>query len=236
MSKTKILKLVMFVVALVICIGATIYLFPVMRNLSTVEGQVAFKQKVENSGVLGLISLFALEVAQIFLFIIPGEPIEILAGMCYGALWGTFFIMVSAGLISTVIFFLVRKLGKKFVYEFCDENKVKKIENSKLFQNPKKIEMIMLILFLLPGTPKDLLVYIAGLLPIKPTRFIVISTLARFPSVISSTIVGSKIMDGNVKIIVMVYVATFILAGLIILLVNKFDKNKVTKEAIKVIK
>ena len=52
MSKTKILKLVMFVVALVICIGATIYLFPVMRNLSTVEGQVAFKQKVENSGVL----------------------------------------------------------------------------------------------------------------------------------------------------------------------------------------
>ena len=43
-------------------------------------------------------------------------------------------------------------------------------------------------------------------------------------------------MDGNVKIIVMVYVATFILAGLVILLVNKFDKNKVTKEAIKVIK
>ena len=34
----------------------------------------------------------------------------------------------------------------------------------------------------------------------------------------------------------MVYVATFILTGLIILLVNKFDKNKVTKEAIKVIK
>ena len=43
-------------------------------------------------------------------------------------------------------------------------------------------------------------------------------------------------MDGNVKIIVMVYVATFILAGLVIFLVNKFDKNKVTKEAIKVIK
>ena len=138
MSKTKILKLVMFVVALVICIGATIYLFLVMRNLSTVEGQVAFKQKVENSGVPGLISLFALEVAQIFLFIIPGEPIEILSGMCYGGLWGTVFIMVPAGIISIVIFFLVRKLGKKFVYEFCDENKVKKIENSKLFQNPKK--------------------------------------------------------------------------------------------------
>lgn len=118
MSKTRILKLVMFVVALVICIGATIYLFPVMKNLSTVEGQVAFKQKVESSGVLGLLSLFALEVAQIFLFIIPGEPIEILAGMCYGALWGTVFIMASAGIISTVIFFLVRKLERNSCMNF----------------------------------------------------------------------------------------------------------------------
>ena len=232
MSKTRILKLVMFVVALVICIGATIYLFPVMRNLSTVEGQVAFKQKVESSGVLGLLSLFAL----IFLFIIPGEPIEILAGMCYGALWGTVFIMASAGIISTVIFFLVRKLGKKFVYEFCDENKVKKIENSKLFQNPKKIEMIMLILFLLPGTPKDLLVYIAGLLPIKPTRFIVISTLARFPSVISSTLAGANIAVGDWKLGILLYGVIVVAVAILIFIYQKFDKEKITSEALKTIK
>ena len=82
MSKVKIFKLVMFIIAITICVGTTIYLFPVMKNLSTVEGQIAFKQKVESSGMLGLLSLFGLEVAQIFLFIIPGEPIEILAGMC----------------------------------------------------------------------------------------------------------------------------------------------------------
>ena len=234
MSKTRILKLVMFVVALVICIGATIYLFPVMKNLSTVEGQVAFKQKVESSGVLGLLSLFALEVAQIFLFIIPGEPIEILAGMCYGALWGTVFIM--AGIISTVIFFLVRKLGKKFVYEFCDEKKVKKIENSKLFQNPKKIEMIMLILFLLPGTPKDLLVYIAGLLPIKPTRFIVISVLARFPSVISSTLAGANIAVGDWKLGILLYGVIVVAVAILIFIYQKFDKEKITSEALKTIK
>ena len=225
----------MFVVALVICIGATIYLFPVMKNLSTVEGQVAFKQKVESSGVLGLLSLFALEVAQIFLFIIPGEPIEILAGMCYGALWGTVFIMASAGIISIVIF-LVRKLGKKFVYEFCDEKKVKKIENSKLFQNPKKIEMIMLILFLLPGTPKDLLVYIAGLLPIKPTRFIVISVLARFPSVISSTLAGANIALGDWKLGILLYGVIVVAVAILIFIYQKFDKEKITSEALKTIK
>lgn len=223
MSKVKVFKLVMFIIAITICVGATIYLLPVMKNLSTVEGQIAFKQKVESSGMLGLLLLFGLEVAQIFLFIIPGEPIEILAGMCYGGLWGTVFIMASAVIISTAIFFLVRKLGKKFVYEFSNEDKVKKIENSKLFQNPKKIEMIMLILFLLPGTPKDLLVYIAGLLPIKPSRFILISTFARFPSVITSTIAGSGITNNNLK----VTIVTYIITGMIALIITLFDrKNK----------
>ena len=73
------------------------------------------------------------------------------------------------------------------------ECKVEKIENSKVFQNPKKIEFIMLILFLIPGTPKDLLVYVAGLLPIKPLKFIIISTFARFPSVITSTLAGENV-------------------------------------------
>ena len=236
MSKTKILKLVMFVVALIICIGAIMYLFPVMKNLSTVEGKTAFKQRVDSSGIWGLLSLFGLQVAQIFLFIIPGEPIEILAGMCYGGLWGTVFIMASAGIISTIIFFLVRKFGKKFVYEFCDENKVKKIESSKLFQNPKKIEMIMLILFLLPGTPKDLLVYIAGLLPIKPSKFILISTFARFPSVISSTLAGANIAVGDWKLGILLYGIIVVAVTILIFIYQKFDKEKITSEALKTIK
>jgi len=187
------------VVVLILFIGITVYLFPVMKNLSTVEGQVAFKEKVDNSGMMGMLSLFGLQIAQIFLIIVPCEPIEILAGMCYGGLLGTVFIMASAGIISTIIFFLVRKFGKKFVYNFCDKEKVEKIEKSKLFQNTKKIEMILFLLFLMPGTPKDLLVYVSGLLPIKPIKFILISTFARFPSVITSTLAGNEILNRKLE-------------------------------------
>ncbi len=194
------------------------------------------KKKVDNSGMFGLLSLFGLQVAQIFLIIVPGEPIEILAGMCYGGFLGTIFIMVSAFIISTTIFFLVRKFGRKFVYDFCDEKKVAKIENSKLFQNPKKIELIMLILFLIPGTSKDLLVYIAGLLPIKPIRFILISSLARFPSVILSTLAGENLAIGDWKMSIILYAAVLIIVGIIIFFINKFDKDKITEEAIKTIK
>ena len=216
-NKVKIFKIFLTIIVLSLFLGIIIYLFPVMKNLSTIEGQVAFKEKVENSGILGMLSLFGLQVAQIFLIIVPGEPIEILSGMCYGGLWGTVFIMVSASIISIAIYFLVRKFGRKFVYDFCDEKKVEKIENSKLFQNPKKIEFIMLILFLIPGTPKDLLVYVAGLLPIKPLKFILISTFARFPSVITSTLAGEQLAIGDWKMsivlygIILIFVAIFVL-------------------------
>lgn len=234
--KIKILKIFLAIITVAIIIGALIYFIPIMKNLSTTEGKIEFKNKIQESGFLGMLSLFGLQVAQVFLFILPGEPIEIVAGMCYGGIWGTIFIMVSAALISTAIFFLVRKLGRRFVCEFCDENKVEKIENSKLFQDPKRIEIIMLILFLLPGTPKDLLVYIAGLLPIKPSRFIFISTFARIPSIVSSTLAGEKILDGNFKMAGILYGAIVLIVFGFIFVVNKFDKNNTTREAMKIIK
>ena len=229
-------KKIITIIIIIFLVGLTIYLFPVMENLSTIEGQQEFKQMVSNSGIVGFLALFGLQLAQIFLIIIPGEPLEILAGMCYGSVGGTIFIMVSACIISTIIFLLVRKYEKKFVYEFCDKEKIDKIENSKLFQNPQKIEFILLILFLIPGTPKDLLVYISGLLPIKPLKFILISTFARFPSVISSTLVGANIVGGNWKIGVILYAAIVLAVGAIVLIINKFDKDEITKQAIKTIK
>lgn len=235
-SKVKIFKIILTLIVIAIFVGIIIYLFPVMKNLSTKEGQVAFKEKVDNSGIWGLMSLFGLQVAQIFLIIVPGEPIEILAGMCYGGFWGTVFITVSAGIISTAIFFLVRKYGKKFVCDFCDEEKIEKIEKNKLFQNPTKIEMIMFILFLVPGTPKDLLVYISGLLPIKPSRFILISTFARFPSVITSTLAGENLAIGDWKMSIILYIAILSIVAIIIFIISKFDKDKITRDAINGIK
>lgn len=94
----------------------------------------------------------------------------------------------------------------------------------------------MIILFIIPGTPKDLLVYIGGLLPIKPLRFILISTFARFPSVISSTIVGSKLVEGDIKTSAIAYAITFIITAIILIFINIFDKDKEAKEALKALK
>lgn len=236
MKKKKIINIVVILVVIIIFALAIAYLAPVMKDLSTKEGKIAFKEKIDNLGVIGLLVLFLLEIAQIFFVVIPGEPLEVVAGMCYGNIGGTIFITISVLITTTIIFWLVRKYGKKLIYESFSKEKIDKIENSKILKNPQKVELIMILLFLIPGTPKDLLVYIGGLLPIKPLRFILISSFARFPSVISSTIAGASIVEGNIAVGAISYGVTFLITAIILILINIFDKNKETKEALEVIK
>lgn len=232
-KKSKLFKITVTVISLAIFIGIIMYLFPIMKNLITPEGRIEFKKQIDELGIWGIFLLFGLQLAQIFLIIIPGEPIEILAGMCYGSLGGLLFITISSAIVATLIMLLVRKFGRKFVYEFFPKEKVCKIEKSKMFKNPKRLEWIMIILFLIPGTPKDLIVYIAALLQIDPYRFVIISSLARFPSIISSTLAGANLALGNWKFSIGVYIVTFIIIGIAILVINKFDKSKATEDVLK---
>lgn len=235
-NKIKAIRILILIFLLIIIISLIVYLFPVMRNLSTYEGQLEFKEKVEDSGIYGFLTLLALQFAQIFLVIVPGEPLEILAGMCYGAIGGTIFILFSVAVTTTIIFLIVRRFGKKFIYQSFDKSKIDRIEKSKIFQNPKKIEYILAICFAITGAPKDILVYIGGLLPIKPVRFIIIATFFRLPSIISSTIVGKYFLEGNWKVSVIAYIITFTITILGLIIIRIFDKDRITEKALQELK
>lgn len=230
----NILKFFILAIVLGVSIWLIVELFPIMKNISTQDGQIEFKNKIDSMGILGMLVLFGLQFAQIFFVVLPGEPLEILAGMCYGSIGGTLFIFATVFIITSFIVFLVKFLGEKFVYSIWEKEKIDKIKNSKVFKNPKKIQMLMIILFLIPGTPKDLLVYIGAMLPINAIEFILISTFVRFPSVISSTIAGANLAVGDFKMMAIVYGVTFIITGILIVIIRLVDKN--AKEAIDIIK
>ncbi len=229
MKNQKVIKLIKIFFTALIVIVLAVFLWkmaPFIKDLSTKEGQIAFKEKISSMGFSGILLLSALQILQILMVVLPGEPFEVLAGMCYGVWGGCLFITVSVFITTTIIFFTVRKLGKKYLYNFFKKEKVDKIMKSKALKNPRNLNMILFILFFLPATPKDLFVYIGGLLPIKPLRFILISTFARFPSVITSTMVGANITKGNWEISLIIYGITFVLALIGIYLLSLKDKNK----------
>ena len=220
-KKTKIFKVIILAVFLLIMAWLTVTLVPMFKNISTEEGRVEFKQKIESMGGQGCLVIIGLMIIQIFLPILPGEPVEVLAGMCFGTFGGLMIVFLGAFISSCIIFFGVRKFGRNFIYSFVKKDKLEKLEKSEWFSNPKKIYSILFILFFIPGAPKDLLIYLGGLLPIKPMKFILISTFARFPSIISSTIAGSSLVNGNWWLIILTYALTLLFAVMVAWLVKR---------------
>ena len=52
-SNTKVFKIIILILVIAIMAGITYYLFPLIKNLSTAEGQIAFKERVGDSGIFG---------------------------------------------------------------------------------------------------------------------------------------------------------------------------------------
>ena len=235
-NKKKLIFNIILAILVVCLLGYIVWkLFPIIIGLATPEGRENFRSEMNELGASSFFVLLGLQVAQILLIVLPAEPLEILSGMCYGTLGGAIFITFSTFLSTVIIYFLVNKLGKKFLYQFFSKEKIDKIENSKLLKDTKKIEFIIFLLFFIPVTPKDLLVYIGALLPIKPIRFMVISTFSRLPSIISATIVGNSITVGNWVVPVVVYSITAIIA-ILALYISKKKAGKDTDELMNILK
>ena len=220
-NKKTVLKLLTIIISLAVLIFVVWEFYPLMKTLITQEGRGQFKQRISEMGFRGLVILYLIEAVQMIFVVLPGEPIEILYGMCYGSIGGAVLLTLAVFINTVIVYELVEKFGRKVLVFFFSEEKIKKVENSKLFKNKSKIEYIMVLLFFLPGTPKDLLLYIGPLLPIEKKRFIIISTFVRFPSVITSTIAGSNIVEGNLWITIGVYAFTALMIAFVMLWQNR---------------
>jgi len=87
----------------------------------------------------------------------------------------------------------------------------KELEKFSILMNSSKLETTIFLLFIIPGIPKDILVYIAGLTPIKPTLFFIIITFARTPAMLGSSFIGAEIQSDQYIIAVIVSVIASIL-------------------------
>ena len=102
MNKTKIFKILAFIVFILLIIFITIKVFPIFKNIFTLEGRIEFQNEIQNLGIKGVFVILALIFIQIFLLFLPIEPVELLAGMCYGT-WGGLAVIYLGAIIATTI-------------------------------------------------------------------------------------------------------------------------------------
>ena len=180
-----------------------------------------FQAWIDAKGIWGRAAFLCIQVLQVVVAVIPGEVIEIGAGYAFGAVEGTLLCMAGVTIGSAIIFGLTRLLGVKLVEAFISR---KKIEELHWMKSEKQLHNLIFWVFFIPGTPKDLLTYFVGLTPIRITPFLVISTLARIPSIVSSTFGGHALGDRNYILAIVVFIATGVIS-----LLGKFLYEKLTR-------
>jgi uncharacterized membrane protein YdjX (TVP38/TMEM64 family) len=185
--------------------GLLWWLMPWFMSLSTAEGREAFREYISSLGIWGIFVMLGVQLLQVVLAVLPGEPIEVLAGVLYGT-WGGLAVCLLGLLTGTaIIFFTVRRLGHGFVDKLFAREKLQRLS---FLQDTRKLELVIFLLFFIPGTPKDMLTYAAGLTPIRTRDFFLISTLARIPSVITSTYAGGALVRGEFWKMAIVFLIT----------------------------
>lgn len=192
-SSTKKLMAAFIIAIAALALGAVIVM-PWIKTLYDPALRDAFAAFVESLGIWGYMLMFFIQVVQVVIAIIPGEPIELLAGVLYGGFGGLMLCTLGCIAGSSLIFIFMQRLGKPILDRIFRKNKLQEFS---FLHDSRRLETVTFILFLTPGTPKDMLTYIAGTTRMPLIRFLAISSFARIPSIVTSTYIGDSVLAGN---------------------------------------
>ena len=205
-------------VVIFIALSAVVGWFIGRPMLKFVSEPEKFRAWVDAHGAWGKLAYMGMVILQVIVAIIPGEPLEIGGGYAFGALWGTALCLIAAEAGSMLVFLFVRRFGVKVVEVFFPPEKLKSLRF--LHSSPKR-DFLFLLIFTIPGTPKDML----RLTDIKFGTFLLISSLGRIPSVITSTIGGNALGTKNYWFAIGVFAGTLALSGVGLLIYNYICKK-----------
>ena len=222
----KILCIAAIIVA--VAVSALVFVFvgiPVIRFISEPE---KFRAWVEARGIGGKLAFVGVVILQVIVALIPGEPFEIAAGYAFGAVEGTVLCIVAAAIGSVCVFLLVRQFGEKLAEVFFPQ---KKLSDLRFLKSSPRRDFLFLVIFTVPGTPKDLLCYFAGLTDIRFPVWLLICSFGRIPSIITSTIGGDALGTQNYFFAAAVFVVTLAISGLGLFVYNAICKRRREKSS-----
>lgn len=208
-------------IAVVIILATLVTVF--ICNWLTAFSQDEFRDYIRSFGLLGWLVLLGLQFLQVFIALIPGELLESAAGYAFGPLVGTLICYAGVAAASSLVFLLTRKLGIRLVEAFISREKINQL---RFINTARKRELLVFLLFFIPGTPKDLLTYFVGLTDMKLGTFLAISLVARIPSVLSSTFGGHLLGEGKYWGAVLLYGITGIVSLIGMWVYNRILRKK----------
>jgi len=224
----KVAATVLGVFSVLSCVLAVLGFFYIRQKFSDPD---IVRDWLDGHYVWGALIMIFVCIVQVVIALIPGELVEIAAGYIFGPWWGTLICLVGAMLGSVLVLVLVRRFGRKFVESIYPREKLDALP---ILNNPSKRNALTALLFLIPGTPKDLLTYVVGLTEMSILSYVLLTGAARIPSILMSTLGGDALIDDklNTAIIMFIIAGALSLCGyLLYLYIQKRSHKKHKKDS-----
>lgn len=198
-----------FALLLMILIGIPLYIYffqhDIIEQFSSLEDVNAFFKEYRTQSIFIYI---AVQILQIVICIIPGQWLQFAAGYMYGFWLGYLWSLVGAFIGTVITYYLAKILGHDIMHLIFSEEKIRNMLKT---LNSKKAVILVFLIYLIPGVPKDLCSYVAGLSEMKLKPFLVISLIGRSPGMMGSLLIGRQVEVGGYTSAIVIAVIALIL-------------------------
>lgn len=188
---------------------AVILIWPYIHEAFEPGGLSRVIDDVRNAGPLGFLILLAIQFMQIVVAFIPGEVVQMAAGMMYGPWLGAAVVLLGCIISSAFVFAVVHRLGAPFVRDMVP---TKYLDKFNAFEESGKLSIMVFILFLIPAMPKDTFTYLVPLTNMRMRDFLVLSNVGRIPGIVISTYAANSLVDGNITQSIIIFAVIAIVA------------------------
>ena len=218
-SRRKIIAILKLILLVIIVAGIPAFLY--LKYGSGVFSKDTASQVVDylrqNSRTAFLL-IIGLQIIQVVVCILPGQPIQFAASYMFGIGIGFILSVIGAVIGTTISFFLAKALGSEAMHFIFGEEKVREYQRR---LNSGRGLMMTFLIYLIPGVPKDLVSYAAGISEMRFRPFVLTATVGRSPAMLGSLMVGHFFGKQN-------YTAMIIITAVIVLLllVCFIERNK----------
>ena len=160
-------------------------------NFSSAEAFSAFMRAHDEDSIIIYTAVQALQTVVSF---IPGQVVQIVGGYMFGFWFSSLLSLIGIAIGSSAAFLIARIFGLRPVRFLCGENACRKCEQ---LLNKKATYRTIAVLYIIPGFPKDMLAYVAGMSEMNYLSFLLLCTAFRFPAMAASMLIGAFLADEN---------------------------------------
>jgi uncharacterized membrane protein YdjX (TVP38/TMEM64 family) len=171
----------------------------------------------QNSHIAFLL-IIGIQIIQVVICFLPGQPIQFAASYMFGVGIGFLLSLIGAVIGTFISFHIAKLLGSEAMHVFFGEDKVKEYQDK---LNSGRGLLLTLLIYLIPGVPKDLVSYAAGISEMRFRPFLLAATVGRSPAMLGSLLFGHFFSRQNYKALIILSVAVALI--LIICFIKRKD-------------